>query len=96
MASTTTPAGQSDYLQQLVTIREDPQVKDLARRRAGDPDVAQDALQETYYAMACIVDCSVAGMGDCAVCWPAAAREAAETAEPDEASWPSVTAVSAA
>jgi len=42
----------SDYLQRLAVIREDPQVKNLAHRRAGDPELAKDALQEAYYAMA--------------------------------------------
>ena len=42
----------SDYLEQLAVIREDPQVKNLAHRRAGDPELAKDALQEAYYAMA--------------------------------------------
>jgi hypothetical protein len=42
----------SDYLERLAVIREDPQVKNLAHRRAGDPELAKDALQEAYYAMA--------------------------------------------
>jgi hypothetical protein len=33
-------------------IREDPQIEKLARRRAGDPDIAEDALQEAFYAIA--------------------------------------------
>ncbi len=45
-------AERSDYLDQLTLIREDPQVKKLARARAGDPDMAEDALQETFYALA--------------------------------------------
>lgn len=56
MTSTTSPTGHSDYLQELATIREDPQVKRLALRWAGSPDVAEDALQETYYVMARISD----------------------------------------
>lgn len=42
----------SDYLERLAVIREDPQVKNLARRRAEDPELAKDALQEAFYAMA--------------------------------------------
>jgi DNA-directed RNA polymerase specialized sigma24 family protein len=45
-------AERSDYLDHLTVIREDPQVKKLARARAGDPDVAEDALQETFYLLA--------------------------------------------
>jgi len=45
-------AGRADYLEQLAAIREDPQVKKHAHRRAGDPELAKDALQEAYYAMA--------------------------------------------
>lgn len=48
----TTPAERQSYLQQLLAIWEDPQVKNLARAWARDPDLAEDALQETYYAMA--------------------------------------------
>jgi Sigma-70 region 2 len=48
----TTPDGRPDYLQQLLAIWEDPQVKNLARAWARDPYVAEDALQEAYYAMA--------------------------------------------
>lgn len=53
MPSPSTPAdGWSDFLEQLAVIREDPKVKNLARSRAGDPELAEDALQEAYYAMA--------------------------------------------
>lgn len=45
-------AGRADYLEQLTAIREDPQVKKLARARAADPDLADDALQETFDAVA--------------------------------------------
>ena len=48
----TTPAERQSYLQQLLAIWEDPQVKNLARAWARDSDLAEDALQETYYAMA--------------------------------------------
>ena len=53
---TTIPAARQDYFQRLLAIREDAQVKRIAQRRAGDPDLAEDALQETYYTMACIKD----------------------------------------
>jgi len=53
MSSSSIPAdGRSGYLEQLAVIREDPKVKRLARGRAGDPELAEDALQETYYAVA--------------------------------------------
>jgi Sigma-70 region 2 len=53
LPSPSTPAdGWSDLLEQLVAIREDPKVKHLARARAGDSELAEDALQETYYAVA--------------------------------------------
>ena len=42
----------SDFLEDLTVIREDPQVKKLARARAADPDLAEDALQETFDAVA--------------------------------------------
>ena len=41
-----------DFLRRLQTIQEDPQVKNLARYRARDPDLAEDALQEAFYAIA--------------------------------------------
>jgi len=37
-------------------ILNDPQVRGLARRRAGSLDLAEDALQETYYAIARVPD----------------------------------------
>ena len=48
----TSPHGQPDFQQELAEIRKDPDVTRLARRRAGDPDLAEDALQETYCAVA--------------------------------------------
>jgi DNA-directed RNA polymerase specialized sigma24 family protein len=42
----------SAMLHQLLAIRQDPQIRAFARRRAGDPELAEDALQDTYYAMA--------------------------------------------
>jgi DNA-directed RNA polymerase specialized sigma24 family protein len=38
--------------QQLVTIREDPRMRSLAIWHAGHPDLADDALQSAYYAVA--------------------------------------------
>jgi hypothetical protein len=52
----TTPAGRQDYLRQLQMLWEDPRIRRLARSRAGDPEVAADALQEAY--------CAVARYGD--------------------------------
>lgn len=56
MPDPTTPAGRLDFQQQLREIWEDPQIRRLARRRAGNPDIAEDALQETYYAVARVAD----------------------------------------
>jgi len=52
LTSTTSPDGRSEFLRQLLEIRQDPQVRSLARRRAGSLDLAEDALQEAYYAVA--------------------------------------------
>ena len=52
MTSTTSPDGRSEFLRQLLEIRQDPQVRSLARRRAVSLDLAEDALQEAYYAVA--------------------------------------------
>lgn len=41
-----------DLQRELLEIYEDPQVRSLAWRRAGDPGLAEDALQEAYYAVA--------------------------------------------
>jgi DNA-directed RNA polymerase specialized sigma24 family protein len=37
---------------QLVAIREDPRIEGIALRHAGHPDLAEDALQSAYYAVA--------------------------------------------
>jgi len=50
--STTTPDERTGFQQKLLAIREDPQVKGLALRRAGDPELAEDALQGAYCAVA--------------------------------------------
>lgn len=53
---TSSPHGRPDFLQELLEIRNDPKVKSLARRRAGDADLAEDALQEAYCAVARVAD----------------------------------------
>jgi DNA-directed RNA polymerase specialized sigma24 family protein len=48
-----TSSGQaSGFAPELLVIWADPEVRKLAARRAGDPDLAQDALQEAAYAVA--------------------------------------------
>jgi DNA-directed RNA polymerase specialized sigma24 family protein len=47
-----TPESRAAFQQKLREIREDPEVRSLARRRAGDPALAEDALQEAYCAVA--------------------------------------------
>ena len=46
------PDGRPDFHRELLAIRNDPEVRSLARRRAGAPDLAEDALQEAYCAVA--------------------------------------------
>jgi DNA-directed RNA polymerase specialized sigma24 family protein len=41
-----------DYRQQLAVIRQDPKVSGLALKWAGDPDLADDALQNVYCRLA--------------------------------------------
>jgi hypothetical protein len=53
---TTSPHRWPDFEQELLAIRDDPQVRGLARRRAGDPDLAMDALQSAYCAVARVAD----------------------------------------
>src|ERR1700753_271709 len=52
MDSTDPTARLSAARAQLLEIWQDPRVRGFARRVAGDPEVAEDALQSTYYAMA--------------------------------------------
>lgn len=53
MSSTNAPDdGCADFLQTLLAIVRDPDIRKLALSLAGDPDLAEDALQEVYYAMA--------------------------------------------
>jgi DNA-directed RNA polymerase specialized sigma24 family protein len=56
LSSTTTPAGRQGYFQRLLAIRNDEQVRRLARARAGDVELAEDALQQTYDVMARVKD----------------------------------------
>lgn len=56
MESTPNPDVRARFLQELLAIREDPQVKNLALRYAGDPELAGDALQEAYCAVARLKD----------------------------------------
>jgi len=48
----TAPDQRARLLQELLEILEDPQVKGFALRYAGDREVADDALQTTYYVLA--------------------------------------------
>ena len=52
LVSTTSPDGQSEFLRRLVEIQQDPQVRGLARRESGNLDLAEDAMQEAFYAVA--------------------------------------------
>jgi len=45
-------SGSPDFHRELAAICNDPQVRSLARRRAGNPQLAEDALQEAYYLVA--------------------------------------------
>ena len=56
MSSAITPAERQDYLQRLLAIAEDAKVKRFALARAGDLELAEDALQQTYDSMARIKD----------------------------------------
>ena len=52
MLTTTTPDRWPDFQQDLLAIRNDPGVRSLALRRARDPELAEDALQASYCAVA--------------------------------------------
>ena len=52
MPSTTTPAGRPEFHEELRKIREDPQVMAYVLALAGNLDLARDALNETYCAVA--------------------------------------------
>jgi DNA-directed RNA polymerase specialized sigma24 family protein len=47
-----TPGGSSDFRQELLAVRQDPQVRKLALRWAGAPDLAEDILQAAYCGLA--------------------------------------------
>lgn len=47
-----TTSGSPDFHHELQAICSDPKVRSLARRRARNPDLAEDALQEAYYLVA--------------------------------------------
>jgi len=48
--------GQPDFQRELLTILEDPGIWKLARLRAQDPELAQDAMQGAYCAIARLAD----------------------------------------
>src|SRR5215469_18146829 len=51
------PRGRPEtFYAELAKIRSDPEIWGLALRRAGKHDLAQDALQETYYSVARVKD----------------------------------------
>jgi len=56
LTSTMTPAARLDYFQRLLAIREDAHIRRVAQTRAGDIELAEDALQQTFDAMARIKD----------------------------------------
>lgn len=51
MPCTETPDEGSDFQRELLAIREDPTVKSLALRHAGDPGLAEDALEDAGWAV---------------------------------------------
>jgi hypothetical protein len=54
--ATTASDSRPGFQQELLAIREDPEVRSLALRRAKNPDVAEDALQTAYYAVSRVPD----------------------------------------
>jgi Sigma-70 region 2 len=56
MHNTNSPGGQQDFHRQLRAIREDLGVMRLAWGYAGDPHLAEDALQEAYWAVSQVRD----------------------------------------
>ena len=54
MDDTDAPGGSPDVQIRLPEIRQDPQVISLARRWAGDRELAEDALQTAYYRVASV------------------------------------------
>jgi Sigma-70 region 2 len=53
---TTTASDRPDFQQELLAIRENPEVISLALRRAKNPEIAEDALQAAYYAVCRLAD----------------------------------------
>jgi DNA-directed RNA polymerase specialized sigma24 family protein len=52
MSRTMTPAGRPEFLEELLAVRDDPKVESFALALARDPELARDALDETYCAVA--------------------------------------------
>jgi DNA-directed RNA polymerase specialized sigma24 family protein len=48
------PGGSSDFQQELLALRQDPQVRRLAQRLAGDLDLAEDLIQTALYKLAAL------------------------------------------
>lgn len=48
MPNPTSPTGRDDFRRELATIWADPRIRRLALSRAGNPEIADDALQQTY------------------------------------------------
>ncbi len=46
------PGGPPGFQHKLLAIRQDPRIEALALRRAGDPELAKDALQSAYWSAA--------------------------------------------
>jgi len=56
LPSTTAPDGESGFQRELLAIRSDPKVRNLAWRHTGDRDLAEDALQEACWAVGRVTD----------------------------------------
>lgn len=50
------PDDRPDFQQELLAIRKDPEVRKLARRKAGDQELAEDALQTAFCAVASVAN----------------------------------------
>lgn len=48
--------GLATFRQELLGVRQDPQVRGLTYKWAGDPDLTEDALQIAYYKVATVKD----------------------------------------
>ena len=51
LLATTASNNQPDFQHELQAVREDPDVRSFAHRRAKSPEMAEDALQSAYYAV---------------------------------------------